>query len=194
MSRITDAEAIIQWLQTPSEDRAPLPPKQMEMLKRWNHADDLLREHLSQRKVAIMLVEKYGYSKRSAERDIEGAMRSWSWRPPGDKRYMADLLYDFLLETMVRAAKAQKFGDVARLAREAVNAAGLNKPDEGKGKSGPRTIIIQPQHNPELLGVTPMPALTLQELTQKLLQEKVTQGFVDHSTVVQIADAASGGD
>lgn len=196
MSResITHAEAIIKWLQTPKEDRAPLPPKQMEILKRWSHADDLLREHLSPRKVIPMLTEKYGYSKRSAERDIEGAMRSWAWRPKHDKLYLAEILWDFLMETMVRAAKDRKFGDVARLAREAVNAMGLHKKDDAGDGSGTKVIVVQPMHDPQLLGVAPMPAKTLQELTEQLLREKVTQGFIEQSTVVNIADAADRGD
>lgn len=186
--KVTDVEAYIAWLQVPKDERPPLPAKLKEQADRWNTADALMREHLSRRKVIPMLQERYGYSARSAERDIAAGQRVWRSRPEQDKAYIAETLSDYLMECMVRAGKDRRFGDVARLAREIRETLGLNKPQQEQVQS-PTTIVVQPVYDPQLLGVQPMAPSSLEELTKRMLDEKRRQGFVEHSTIIELSEA-----
>jgi hypothetical protein len=190
---ISDAEAIIMWLQTPATDRSPLSPKQMELFQRWNTADDLLREHMSTRKVIPMLQEKFNYSKRSAERDLEGAMKSWAWKSPGDKRYLSEIMFDFLMENMVKASKLQKFGDVARLAKVAIDCSGIGKkedelPDPNELQ---RPVAILPMFSPDLVGGVILSDDQRRELVQRVLKEKRDKGLIDGSTTAEFSEVPS---
>lgn len=172
-TNMTEAEAMIPWLQLPVSERSPLNPKQMELLERWNVADNLYREHMSERKIIPMLMDKFGYSESTARRDLDCARRVWGTRPRADKDYLANMLVDYLTESMVRAGKAQKFGEVARLADVIIKAAGIGKKDEDLDPEAlKRPMLVIPMYDPELIGATPMDDAKKEALIKRLLAPK----------------------
>ena len=194
-THLSEAEAIVAWLQTPLDERCPLPPKQQALLERWNVADNLLREHLSERKVVPMLMDKWGYSESSARRDLDCARRVWGTRPRADKDYLANMLIDYLTETMVKAGKASKFGDVSRLAKVIIEAAGLNRREEEAPDPAAleRPVALVTVYSPELVGGTPMTEGDRAELVQRMLRQKREKGFVETSTIAQLAQSTDHG-
>lgn len=196
-TQLTEAEAIIKWIQLPIDERegSPLSPKQMELMERWNVADNLKREHMSDRKVIPMLMEKFGYSESSARRDLDCAMRVWGTRPRSDKDYLANMLVDYLTETMVKAGKAQKFGEVARIAKVIIEAAGIGKKDDipFDPEDLKRPVAIAPGYHPEQIGGTTMNEETRKALFQRFLREKREKGLIDMSTVTEIAESVPDG-
>lgn len=185
------------WLKTPDaelEDRQPLTPKQLELFKRWCVADDLFRENLSERATVAALVKRFGYSEDTARRDLQGAIRSWGTRPRNEKGYLSNMLVDFLSETMVRAAKDKKFGDVARIAKVIIEAAGLNRKDEApvdpEDLLRPTTVIMM--HNPVLVGGMEMDDEARMALVRKVIAEKREKGILDLSEVARLIPDESG--
>lgn len=189
-TKLTEAEAIVAWIKLPVGDRAPLPAKQMELMERWNVADNLLREHLSERTVIPMLVQKFGYSESSARRDLDCARRVWGTRPRADKDYLANMLIDYLAETMVKAGKAQKYGEVARIAKVIIEAAGIGRKDEPDVDPAElqKPVALTPAYAPEQLGVAPMTDEQRRELLEQVLREKRQKGMIDMSVIAKLAD------
>jgi hypothetical protein len=192
-TNLTEAEAIVAWLHLPVADRAesPLDPKQMELFERWNVADNLLREHMSERKVLPMLMEKFGYSESTARRDLDCARRVWGTRPRTDKDYLANMLVDYLTETMVRAGKAGKFGEVARIAKVIIDAAGIGRKDDVPVDplELKRPVALQPMYLPETIGGTPMSELDRRALFEQVLREKREKGLIEMGTIAKLADS-----
>lgn len=190
-TNLTEAEAIVKWLQTPVADRGALDPKQMELFERWNVADNLLREHLSERKVVPMLMDKFGYSESSARRDLDCARRVWGTRPRTDKDYLANMIIDYLTETMVKAGKREKYGDVARLAKVIIEAAGINRRDETPEDPDAlmRPVALLAVYNPTLVGGVNIADNDRAELVAKMLREKREKGFIEASTIAEIANS-----
>ena len=189
-TKLTEAEAIVAWIKLPEADRSPLPPKQLELMERWNVADNLLREHMSERTVIPMLVHKFGYSESSARRDLDCARRVWGTRPRADKDYLANMLIDYLTETMVKAGKAQKYGEVARIAKVIIEAAGIGKKDEpdlDPNELRQRNSFI-PAYAPETLNVAPMTDEDRSRMLDLVLRQKREKGMIDLSTVAKLAD------
>jgi hypothetical protein len=196
-TQLTEAEAIVKWIQLPIDERelSPLTPKQLELMERWNVADNLKREHMSDRKVIPMLMQKFGYSESSARRDLDCAMRVWGTRPRSDKDYLANMLVDYLTETMVKAGKAQKFGEVARIAKVIIEAAGIGKKDEQleDPEELKKPVALIPGYYPELVGGSTMTEEDRKALFQKVLREKREKGLVELSTIAQLADSEPDG-
>lgn len=194
-TNLREAEEIVAWLQLPPDERSPLDAKQLERYERWNVADNLLREHMSERKVIPMLMEKFGYSESTARRDLDCARRVWATRPRTDKDYLANMLVDYLTETMVRAGKASKFGEVARIAKVIIEAAGIGRKDETPVDPHElqRPVAIIPLYLPEAVGGTPMSELDRRALFEQVLKEKRDKGLVELSTIAKLADSTDDG-
>lgn len=196
-TQLTEAEAIVKWIQLPIDERegSPLTPKQMELLERWNVADNLKREHMSDRKVIPMLMMKFGYSESSARRDLDCAMRVWGTRPRSDKDYLANMLVDYLTEVMVKAGKAQKFGEVARIAKVIIEAAGIGKKDDMPfdPEDLKKPVALLPAYYPEQIGGTPMSEDQRKALFEKVMREKREKGIIELSTIAEIAQSDDDG-
>lgn len=196
-TQLTEAEAIVAWLQLPIADRedCPLNPKQLELMERWNVADNLKREHMSDRKVIPMLMNKFGYSESSARRDLDCAMRVWGTRPRSDKDYLANMLVDYLTETMIKAGKAQKYGEVARIAKVIIEAAGIGKKDELPVDPDElnRPVALIPGYYPELIGGQVMTDEVRKQLFEKVMRDKRTKGLIESSTLVSLAETEPDG-
>lgn len=188
-TKLTEAEAIVLWLQLPASERPPLSPKQMEQMERWNVADNLLRQHMVERHVVPMLVEKFGYSESTARRDLDCARRVWGTRPRGDKNYLSQMLVDFLMETMVRAAKDRKFGDVARIAGKIMEAVGIGKPDEQLPDPDELNTFatIEIVNDPTLINATPMSDDERRLLAERVLRKKAESGILDADALSKLA-------
>lgn len=173
-TNLAEAEALIPWLQLPASERSPLAPKQQELLERWNVADNLLREHMSERKAIPQLMLKFGYSESTARRDIDCARRVWGTRPRADKDYLANMLVDYLTETMVRAGKAQKFGEVARIADVIIKAAGIGKKEDGEMNLEMlmRPMLLMPVYQPDQVGGAQLTTEQREALLKRLLAPK----------------------
>lgn len=173
-TNLTEAEKLIPWLQLPVSERSPLTPKEVELLERWNVADNLYREHMSERKIIPMLVDKFGYSESTARRDLDCARRVWGTRPRADKDYLANMLVDYLTESMVRAGKAQKFAEVARLADVIIKAAGIGKKEEELVdlEALMRPMLFAPVYQPEQVGGSQLTIDQRDALLKRLLQPK----------------------
>lgn len=188
-TKLTEAEAIVLWMQLPVGERPPLSPKQMEQMERWNVADNLLRQHMSERVVVPMLVEKFGYSESTARRDLDCARRVWGTRPRSDKNYLSQVLVDYLLETMVKAGKDRKYGDVARLAGKIMEAAGIGKPDEQEPDPDElkEFATIEIGYQPELINAAPIPDDERRLLAERVLQKKAETGILDGDALSKLA-------
>ncbi len=182
-TNLAEAEAIVAWIRLPLDERdaSPLTPKQVEMMERWNVADNLLREHMAERTVVPMLMEKFGYSESSARRDLDCARRVWGTRPRADKDYLANTMIDYLFECMVKAGKDRKWRDVEKLAGRIESLAGINRredlPEDPEGLRRP--VVIQIGYNPESIGGTIMSEQERTQLRNKLLQAKVDMGYIE---------------
>lgn len=189
-TKLTEAEAIVAWIKLPEDERSPLSPKQLELMERWNVADNLLREHMSERTVVPMLIHKFKYSESSARRDLDCARRVWGTRPRADKDYLANMLIDYLTETMVKAGKAQKYGEVARIAKVIIEAAGIGRKDEPEVDPDElqRPVALVPAYVPEQLGAAPMTDAQRSQLLETVMKEKRQKGMIDMSIVAQLAD------
>lgn len=189
-TKLTEAEAIVLWMQLPAADRPNLTAKQKEQMERWNVADNLLREHLTEKRVVPMLVEKFSYSEATARRDIDCARRIWGTRPRTDKNYLSQLLIDFLLETMVKAAKDRKWGDVARLAGKVMDASGIGRPDEQLPDPAENDtfMTIEPVYDPEQFGHAPMSEDERRLLAEEVLRKKKETGILPMEALAKLAE------
>lgn len=188
-TKLTEAEAIVLWMQLPEKERATLPAKQMEQLERWNVADNLMREHMVERVVIKLLVEKFSYSESTARRDLDCARRVWGTRPRSDKNYLSQLLVDFLMESMVKAAHDRKFGDVARLAGKIMEAAGINMPDEELPDPDANNtfMTLQPVFDPLLVGTAPLSEDERRLLAEDILRKKKETGVLPAAAITKLA-------
>lgn len=182
-TNLAEAEAIISWLRLPLAEReeSPLSPKQQELMERWNVADNLFREHMSERTVIPMLMDKFGYSESSARRDLDCARRVWGTRPRADKDYLANTMIDYLFECMVKAGSERKWRDVEKLCGRIESLAGIGKRDEQPENPDDlrRPIAVLPAYSPESIGGFIMPESERQDLRDKLLRAKADMGFID---------------
>lgn len=180
-TNLAEAEALIPWLQLPDSERSPITPKQQELLERWNVADNLYREHMSERKILPMLMDKFGYSESTARRDLDCARRVWGTRPRADKDYLANMLVDYLTESMVRAGKAQRFAEVARLADVIVKVSGIGKKEEEvvDPEELMKPMLLMPVYQPEQIGGAQMNEQQRAALMKRLLAAKRDAGIVD---------------
>lgn len=182
-TNLAEAEAIVSWIQLPLDQRdaSPLSPKQLELMERWNVADNLFREHMSEKKTVEFLVEKFKYSESSARRDLDCARRVWGTRPRADKDYLSNTMIDYLFECMVKAGAERKWRDVEKLAGRIESLAGIGKkdeplmdPDELKNP-----IPLAPVYSPLLVGGTDMSEADRTALVRKLLASKSSAGIID---------------
>lgn len=195
-TNLAEAEAIIAWIQLPLDGReeSPLSPKQMELMERWNVADNLFREHMSEKVVVGMLQDKFRYSESSARRDLDCARRVWGTRPRADKDYLANTLIDYLMECMVKAGGERKWRDVEKLAGRIESLAGIGKREEAPPDPDDlkRPILMVPAFKPELVGGETMSEVQRIALRDRMLKAKVDMGFVDATVVSDTPDGAEG--
>lgn len=179
-------ERLKAWADLPPDKRPALVGKDEELWKRWNMADDLLRELIVPGRVIERLCEKFGYSKESAERDMSFAKRWWGFVRPEEKGYLKRMLIEFGTESMVRAAKRNDFGAVARLIKEIRETAGINKPNEILPDASDlrKLLAMEPVWDPTLVGGKPMSDADREALFARLIKAKRDQGFLDNSTTV----------
>lgn len=182
-TNLAEAEAIVAWIQLPLDDReaSPLTPKQAELMERWNVADNLFREHMSEKKTIDMLIDKFKYSESSARRDLDCARRVWGTRPRADKDYLANTMIDYLFECMVKAGKDRKWRDVEKLAGRIESLAGIGKKDEEPVDPNDlrRPVPMLTVYNPELVGGSIMSEDQRNSLRDKLLAAKRNMGYID---------------
>ena len=194
-ANVIDVDAILQWLKLPIPERtdSPLTAKQQELFERWNVADNLMREHLQESVVMQMLVDKFKYSHSTARRDIDAARRVWATIPASDKKYLGEIVVDYLLGLMVKAGTAKKYGDVAKLAKEIREYSGIGKNDpvpyDQAAMGSPNRI--EPALDPSILGVQPMTNDQVSDLVQKLLAQKSRERATD-ADFEEHGDAAQG--
>lgn len=185
-------QEILQWSLLPREqmEANPLPPKKQERYDRANTADNLIREHFSLRKVIERLVDKYGYSENTARRDIHLAQALWGSRNKLSKEYAGAMLWDFAVESMVRASKERKWAEVARLIKEAREIAGLGKPDapDDDPDALARPVSTQPMFLPEAIGAKELSAQERQEIVRRVMRKKLNDGLVDRSVLAEFED------
>jgi hypothetical protein len=195
-TNLAEAEAMVAWIQLPLDEReaSPLAPKQLELMERWNVADNLFREHMSERKVVLLLQEKFGYSESSARRDLDCARRVWGTRPRADKDYLSNTMIDYLFECMVKAGGERKWRDVEKLAGRIESLAGIGKKDETPIDPDDlrRPVPVLVVYRPELVGGTPMSDSARIELRDRMLRKKVEMGYLDAQVLDENIPAPDG--
>lgn len=195
-TNLAEAEAIVAWLLLPldARDESPLSEKQRELMERWNVADNLFREHMSERTVIPLLMDKFNYSESSARRDLDCARRVWGTRPRADKDYLANTMIDYLFECMVKAGGERKWRDVEKLCGRIESLAGIGKRDEQPMDPDElrRPIALLPAYRPEVVGGTPMAESEREALRDKLLRAKAQMGYIQDARI--ITDESADGD
>lgn len=187
-----DELEIVQWSLLPrsEQEKHPLTPKKRERYERANVADNLMREHLSHRKVVEKLVEKHGCSDSTARRDMKLAQGLWGSRHRLAKEYMGEILLDFAMECMMKAGKERNWSAVARLLKETREIAGIGKPDVEDGDLPELSQVtnIQVLYLPEAIGATPLSPDERAAAYQRILTRKVAEGYLDQSTLAEFVD------
>jgi len=180
-----EGQEIVKWSFLPQQqqDEHPLTAKRLERYERANVADNLIREHMSLRRVREKLVDLYHYSDTTARRDIQLAQALWGSRNPLEKSFAASMLWDFAVESMFKASKDRKWSDVAKFLREARELAGIGKPDaEDNDPSTLKVpVALQPLFLPSAIGAEEMSPEQRQALFQRILRKKQSDGFLSSS-------------
>jgi hypothetical protein len=121
---IHDVELLIRWMQTPpGVDKPEMPPGVVELLDRLQQALRWLNQHGSVRKVWPMMYEHYKhlgtakYSEATARRDVADAQRVFNTLDSHNPKFYCSLMIDLLMESVLSAKGAHKYGEAARLSK-----------------------------------------------------------------------------
>jgi hypothetical protein len=185
VSKVTDIEAIIKWATAVPEDRdddCPLSEEQQKMFLRLNTADDLYKMY-GEKKAYAFLMEKYGYSEKTARRDVAAAMRLFGYVPAHKKAYLTRNFIDELQDARRQALKAQKFGDYARIA--GVSRDVLRDMSESSPLQDAAPTMIIPMADPALLeGLERIDDDKLAAFKERMARAKHGDGFIQDAQIV----------
>lgn len=176
-----EEEEIVMWAALPKAERekTPLSPKKAERYERANVADNLIRVHLSLKIVTERLMEKFGYSDRTAQRDIMLSQALWGSQNKLRKDYALTLLWDVTVESMLKASRDRNWNAVGRLVAEAKDIAVKMDNPASNPEDLSRPVPIVTLYKPALVGGHEMTEAERAALVKMLLRAKRGSGIID---------------